>query len=259
MFFFGLRAMIRVIWRPLYSSFGILVGGCGWGWVWLYEQEFFHYNEKMKEIEAIKKIEEQRPQVVYLSGKTCTGKTTFAKKLQTLGYSIIELDPVVVNSVVIPFEVDRGEAFLTAYRGIGSKEHTKAFTDAAKKEIQEMLKVSPVVVEGAIATPHILKEVLSNYLNDFNFVFLHPVNLEVYSARIKERFIAGAATGTSGLPKHFWEIVDQSDLEHFVTTGRLNDGIKKTIDAYATMSSAESLKRLQQFGEVFTDIQVVEL
>lgn len=209
--------------------------------------------------EVINEIEEQRPKIVYLSGKTCTGKTTFAKKLQELGYSIIELDPVVMKSVVVPFGVKPGEGFLTAYRGIGLKEQTQAFTDAAKKEIQEKIKFSRVVVEGAIATSHILKEVFSDNLNDFRFVYLHPVNPEVYSARIKERFIAGAATGTSGLPKHFWEMVDQIDLKHFVSTEKLNAGIEKALEEYTRLSMLESKKRLELFQEDFNDIQVVEI
>jgi guanylate kinase len=213
----------------------------------------------MKAIDVTNKIAEQRPRIVYLSGKTCTGKTTFAKKLQELGYSIIELDPVVMKSVVIPFGVKPGEGFLTAYRGIGSKEQTQAFIDATKKEIQEKIKPSPVVVEGAIATPHILKEVFSENLNDFRFVYLHPVNSEVYSTRIKERFIAGAATGTSGLPKHFWEMVDQIDLEHFVNTKELNAGIEKALEEYTKLSMFESKKRLELFQEEFNDIQVVEI
>lgn len=213
----------------------------------------------MNSIEVINEIEEQKPRAVYLSGKTCTGKTTFAKKLQGMGYSIIELDPVVMRSVVIPFGVKPGEGFLTAYRGMGLKEHTQAFIDAAKKEIQEKIKSSPVVVEGAIATSQILKEVFSDNLNDFRFVYLHPVNPEVYSARIKERFIAGAATGTSGLPKHFWEMVDTIDLEHFVTTKELNAGIDKALEEYTKLSMLESKKRLELFQEEFSDIQVVEI
>jgi guanylate kinase len=213
----------------------------------------------MKAIEVENKIAEQRPRIVYLSGKTCTGKTTFAKKLQELGYSIIELDPVVMKSVVVPFGVRPGEGFLTAYRGIGSREQTQAFTDAAKKEIQEKIKSSPVVVEGAIATVHILKEVFADNLSNFRFVYLHPVNLEVYSARIRERFIAGAATGTSGLPKHFWEMIDKTVLEQFINTAKLNEGIEKAIMAYASLSIAESLERLNQFKNEFSDIQVVEI
>ncbi|MFM2423800.1 MAG: hypothetical protein RLZZ70_187 [Candidatus Parcubacteria bacterium] len=213
----------------------------------------------MNAIDVIDKIEEQKPRVVYLSGKTCTGKTTFAKKLQELGYLIIELDPVVMKSVVIPFDVKPGEGFLTAYRGMGSKEQTQAFIDAAKKEIQEKIKYSPIVVEGAIATTHILKEVFSGNLNDFRFVYLHPINPEVYTARIKERFIAGAATGTSGLPKHFWEMVDQTDLENFVSTKELNIGIEKALEKYTKLSILESKKRLEHFQDEFNDIQVVEI
>lgn len=213
----------------------------------------------MKTEEVISKIQVQSPKVVYLSGKTCTGKTTFAKKLHELGYSIIELDTVVMRSVVTPFGVDPGEGFLTAYRGTGLKEHTQAFVDAAKKEIAERLKSSPVVVEGAIATPQILKEVISENLEDFKFVYLHPVNQEVYSAQIKERFTAGATTGTSGLPKHFWEMLDQTDLEHFVTTQELNEGIEKTVEAYVALSMSESLNRLNLFQEEFSDILVVEI
>jgi guanylate kinase len=213
----------------------------------------------MNAAEVANKIEEQKPRVVYLSGKTCTGKTTFANELARHGYSIIELDPIVTRSVVVPFGVKPGDGFLTAYRDIGSPEQTQAFIDAAKEEIRGKAKSSPVVVEGAIATSRILKEVFSSELSDFQFVYLHPVNGDVYSRRIKERFVTGAATGTSGLPKHFWEIVDERDLEHFVNTGEVNTGIEKAIDEYTKLSMLESSNRLKLFQEEFNDIQVVEI
>ncbi len=204
-------------------------------------------------------VESQKPRVVYLSGKTSTGKTTFAKELERHGYKIIELDPIVTASVVVPFGVLPGEGFITAYRDIGPKEQTGAFITAAKARIEQEVQSSPVIVEGAIATPRILKEVLSGDLADFYFVYFHPVNLDVYAGRIRERFVAGAASGKSGLPKHFWSLVQKADTEHFINTGEVNLNLERVIEKYAELSMQESAKRLASFQEEFENIHLIEV
>jgi guanylate kinase len=217
------------------------------------------YAQVVNTIEITRKIQKQRPRVVYLSGKTCTGKTTLASKLQQYEYSIIELDSIVTKSVIIPFDSNPGDGFISAYRDIGPKKLTQAFINAAKKEILKQSKSSPVIIEGAIGAPRILQEVFSDHLNNFWFIYLHPVSVHIYSKRIQERFIAGAATGTSRLPKHFWEMINQNDLNHFLSTGELNTEINIAIEKYAKQSILESKKRLELFQKEFRDIYVIEI
>jgi guanylate kinase len=214
----------------------------------------------MKIEEVFRDIQNQKPKVVYVSGKTCTGKTTFTKELNSIGYANLELDKVVTSSIVEAFNVNPvHEAFITAYRDQGPKEQIEAFIEATKKEIRTKENFSPVVIDGAIARSRILKEIFVDDLEDFYFVYLHPVNFEIYKERIQKRFTAGAANNTSGLPKAFWSLANPADLDEFKKTLTLNTGLIEAIDEYTSSSMEESKERLTHFKESFPDLRIVEI
>lgn len=218
------------------------------------------YTRYMKIEEIFTDIQKNKPKAVYVSGKTCTGKTTFTNELIGLGYTTIELDQIVISAVVEKFNVSpTHEAFITAYRDQGPSEHIEAFISATRKEIETKLNHSPIVIEGAIAQSRILKEIFAGDFKDFYFVYLHPVNFEVYKDRIQQRFITGAATNSSGLPKAFWSLVNPTDLDDFKKTLAVNENIKKAIHEYTTSSMEESKARLAHFKESFPNLHVVEI
>lgn len=213
----------------------------------------------MDTLSVLEKIQQENPRLVYLSGKTCTGKTTFAIVLEGQGYSRVELDKIVTRSVVIPFEVLPGDGFRAAYREDGPLEHTEAFIVSAKSEITERFKDSPLVIEGAVAKSRILKEIFSGTLGDFIFIYFHPINIDVYAERILTRFVAGARTNTSGLPKDFWTLVQEDDLKEVMDAGTVGAGITDAVRQYASKSMEESARRLGHLKESFPDIVVVEI
>ncbi len=209
---------------------------------------------------AIKEIIKRKPKIIYVSGKTCTGKTTLADEVASRGYAKIELDDIVNDSVVIPFNISAvDEAFITAYCDTGPAEQVAAFIAAAQNEITKKLSPPGIVIEGAIAKSRILKEIFSGKLSDFFFVYLHPVDLESYKEKIRTRFVAGAADKTSGLPKFFWNFVQNSDFEQFIKTNHLNEGLERSIGEYAIISMQESKERLRHFKENFSNILVIEV
>jgi dephospho-CoA kinase len=53
----------------------------------------------------------EKPQIVVLCGKTCTGKSTFARELESLNYKHIEFDLIVRESVRNKFGAKDKEAF----------------------------------------------------------------------------------------------------------------------------------------------------
>lgn len=207
----------------------------------------------------LEKVQHQQPRLIYLSGKTCTGKTTFANYLVQHGYKKIELDKIVTESVVIPFGVLPGDGFRTAYRDLGPVEQTNAFIGAAKMEISKKLEEASLVVEGAIASPRILGELFSGEFKSFLFIYLHPVHADIYEQRILSRFEAGAKSDSAGLPKDFWELIQVSDLQEFKNTDKVSSGILTSIKVYAAKSMEESKKRLEGFQAAFTDIAIVEI
>lgn len=207
----------------------------------------------------LKNVQFQKPSLIYLSGKTCTGKSTLAHHLECYGYKKIELDKVVMRSVVVPFNVATGDGFRTAYRGDGPIEQTQAFVEAARLEIMEGFLSSPLVIEGAIADSRILSEIFSGDFKDFFFIYLHPVHTLVYQERILSRFVAGAATGNAGLPKDFWSLLPDFNLDQFKDTSSVTPAITDAVRTFAQKSMAESQLRLKNFKLTFPDIAVVEI
>src|SRR3989344_2585894 len=194
--------------------------------------------------EILEIIKNKKPKLVYISGKTSTGKSTFSKNLRDLyGYSIIDL----------------AEIFITVYRDTEPKEYVDTFIKATKDAILSKLNFSPVVVEGAIAKSRIINEIFSGELKNFMFIYFHPVNHDKYAQRIKQRFIDGAENNTTDLPKLFWFFIDQSDLEKFIKTKILSKELNGAIDQYADISMEESKERLKHFQKNFSEINIIEI
>ncbi|MDP3989124.1 MAG: hypothetical protein Q8P93_02725 [bacterium] len=209
--------------------------------------------------ELFENISVNKPKLIYISGRTCSGKTTLSHEVEKLDYKKISLDKIVERAVMQGLNVtSSSEAFLAAYRGEGLEAYTTAFITEARKVIHgERLSGSRLVTEGAIAKDWIFKEVFSDYLDDLLFVYLLPRNIEVYAKRIEARFIDGAAAGTTGLPKDFWARVSQKDVDHFLESDELGT-LKDTFLDFAVHAAKESEERLAHLQESFPNIYVVE-
>ena len=210
--------------------------------------------------EILEIIKNKKPKLVYISGKTSTGKSTFSKNLKDLyGYSIVDLGEVVFKSVIEVFSSDPSETFITVYRDTEPKEYVDTFIKATRDAILSKLNFSPVVVEGAIAKSRIINEIFSGELENFMFIYFHPLNHDKYAQRIKQRFIDGAENNTTDLPKLFWFFIDQSDLEKFIKTKILSKELNGAIDQYADISMEESKERLKHFQKNFSEINIIEI
>ena len=210
--------------------------------------------------EILEIIKNKKPKLVYISGKTSTGKSTFSKNLKNLyGYSVVDLGEVVFKSVIEVFSSDPAETFITVYRDTEPKEYVDTFIKATRDAILSKLNFSPVVVEGAIAKSRIINEIFSGELKNFMFIYFHPVNHDKYAQRIKQRFIDGAENNTTDLPKLFWFFIDQSDLEKFIKTKILSKELNGAIDQYADISMEESKERLKHFQKNFSEINIIEI
>jgi hypothetical protein len=207
--------------------------------------------------EAREYVLKRQVQLVYVSGKTCSGKTTFASGLEKEGYARIELDEIVMDSVVHAFHVEAGVGFLTAYRGEGPEEQTRAFIVAAQKYVSDALEKGRVVVEGAIATAQIFNGVFGSVGVVPEVLYFHPKNISEYSRRIIDRFISAGGTRRSGLPKDFWETISMDDVSLFQKTGILGEKFVQDVHAYAISSQKKSEQRLQHLQEYVPELQVV--
>lgn len=202
-------------------------------------------------------IQKDNSSLIFLTGKTCTGKTTLARKFSTIGYQSIHIDDMVVESVQKKFNADEFTAF-AVFKGNVAEEWKRSFLEATRIAIISKLKKGPVLVEGALANNEIIKELFNGDLSNFLFLFLLPVDLEAYANRITNRFVTGAETKTTGLPENFFDYVTENDMKNYVRERRIDDAILNKIRDFTKYSSEESQRRLDYFKESFEDIIVVE-
>lgn len=210
--------------------------------------------------ELVAEIVQDKATLIYISGKTSTGKTTLANQLQNeLSYSLVSFDTLVHESVVKKFYViDVPHAYVVAYRDGEPEEWRESFILSAKNEINSHMG-NGIILEGAIANPETLQKIVSEHLSKFFFIYIHPSNLELYTTRIRERFVAGAADNTSGLPKDFWPMLPHGALEIFQDTNLITPVIEKVIQEFALKSQSESAGRLEAMKSYFPNIKVIDL
>lgn len=198
-------------------------------------------------------IKAKLPKLVFVTGKTSTGKSTFAQKLHDeLDYNIIELDQLVMRSVVSKEPNESvGEIFLQVYRGGERKDWIDTLVEEIRKEIVRYGN-EKIVIEGGLAHNGTLDRVFDG--KDFLFVYFHPVSKEKYISMLTERFVVGVHDGTTGLPKHFWDKVNKNVLQEYFKTGHLSEPLKDALSLYAQLSIEQSEERLKYFEDHFSNI-----
>lgn len=209
--------------------------------------------------EAFETISLKKPKLVYISGKTSTGKSTFARKLKDgLRYSIIELESALLD-VISEQGFDEQLTFQKVLTEPGDFVEKNLFLKATDKLINEALaKDSHIVVEGAVANVETLARILSP-VPHFHFIYFHPKTIEPYVRNLTKRFMVSNENSNASLPLKFWELIDKNEFSKFCRTKKLTPELKKAINTYAYVSQSESTKRLELFRKNFSKITVVEV
>lgn len=204
-------------------------------------------------------IAEQRPPVIYVSGKTSTGKSTFGRRLRDkLGYHVIELEAVLLE-IVNTHGFDEQSTFRKVLYEPGEFKEKALFLEATDKIIVDALNNDhPVVIEGAVANAETLQRILQPAKELF-FLYFHPDNINVYIRNLTNRFMESSESSYGGLPSKFWQLIDDAEFKAFCQTRQLSDGLKKSITQYAQESREESLVRLETFKEKFNDITMISI
>jgi len=204
-------------------------------------------------------IVEKKPKVIYISGKTSTGKSTFSRRLRDeLGYQVIELEAVLLE-VVEKHGFDEQSTFRKVLYEQGEFKEKDLFLEATDMIISEALsKNHPLVIEGAVANTQTLRRILQP-ASELYFLYFHPANIDVYIRNLTSRFMQSSKTSYGGLPLKFWQLVNDDEFHVFCDTRKLTPGISSSISRYAQMSQAESLTRLDEFNQEFKDIIFVEI
>ena len=206
-------------------------------------------------------IKTHTPHLIYLSGKTSTGKSTFSRKLaQDLGYKVIELDQLVQNAVIKQFNLtDEGTAFVEVYHRRDQHLWVQEFVKATREYMDEHIqKGEHLIIEGAVANPITLSELFNGY-QDPVFIYFHPDNIDSYIRNLTSRFLTTDEKNNGSLPAAFWKLIDTTEFKTFCNTRVISKKIAESIEKFALLSQEESEKRLKNFQEYFKDIQIIRI
>src|SRR5262249_10529764 len=132
--------------------------------------------------EAFTHVNHIRPKVIFLNGRTSTGKTTFANRLgKEFGYEVIEMDDVARQDVIIPLGLpDNGSVHVEMYKLRNRLDWIKMLVDSLQSRIHASLtKDRPVVIDGAMPNVTTIKELFEG-LPHPEIMFFHPVSIENY-------------------------------------------------------------------------------
>ncbi|HSW79617.1 MAG TPA: AAA family ATPase [Candidatus Saccharimonadales bacterium] len=211
--------------------------------------------------EAFEHIKKNRPQIIFINGKTATGKTTFAKKLKAeLGYFLIEMDTVARQEVIIPLGLpDNGTTFKEIYR---YRNHLD-WIDLNIRKLQEFAKKAfseghPVVFDGAMPNTTTMNQLFAGLPNP-EILFFHPSNLKKYEQYVTQRFILSDENNNAQLPTSFWEMMDDDEFKKFCQTREITPTLKKIIEDYCIYGLKSSTNRLAELEQNFNTIVLVEI
>lgn len=209
--------------------------------------------------EMYKDIVKQKPPVIYVSGKTSTGKSTFGRKLRDqLGYEVIELEAILLE-IVNKYGFDEQTTFRKVLYDAEKLEAKTLFFNATDRIIANALVNNhPTVIEGAVANAWTLQRILRP-APDLLFLYFHPTNIEIYIRNLTKRFMESSEASYGGLPLKFWKLIDDEEFKNFCKTRELTESLRASIRKYALTSQNESLTRLVEFRQKFKNISVVEI
>ena len=213
--------------------------------------------------ELYHQVRDTQPPILYLTGKTCTGKTTFSDRLRVdCGYEVINLDDVVNDSIVKPqsLQASQGDVFVSVYKTADNAEWIDTFANAAQKRIKDLLaRDKKVIVDGAIANPRVIQRILDN-LPAALFVYFHPIPSSAdYLRNLTNRFMGTTADNQNGLPLNFWNCINQDLFAGFCHDRVITTELEQGIARYAQQSAESSIERLETLRKDFPKIAVVEV
>lgn len=212
----------------------------------------------MSDIHSVyREIDSGHPKVVFLNGKTSTGKTTLSNALKDrYNCAVIELDEVVYK-LDCPFGKNR---FIEAYQKRDDQDFTRSFVQAVQQEISGALDTHDfAIIEGAIVNIETLKEVIGEWSNSFLFIYLDIKNIDVYIQRLRNRFILSSQDDGNGLPSLFWDKFTPEILRAYYKNREVTPVIEAAIKDYAIDSVKASEQRLARFSTEFGRLLKIEV
>jgi len=202
---------------------------------------------------GVKILKVIKPNLIFLTGKSGTGKSYLSGKLEEVGYVPLELD-LIVRKLGKKYNVGTAPDYDTAfqvYKGKGSVEIKRDFIKEIHKFIEKNIG-KPIIIDGAISDPKMINKVFSKKYKVFTFVYLFPNSVSKYGERLMKRFVKDVTSNKKTLP--FWsEVPEELGKKEALKSKKVKDLLK----VMAKKMKKKSDKRFDSFKDAGFSIYAI--
>ena len=138
----------------------------------------------------------QKENIIFITGKAASGKSSVAKKFEKDGYFLLSLDELIRHELALEMknEIDaefNGD-YTYLYRLYRNDDNTQIISKARNlfiKTVKDIItKHKKIVIEGSLWNNDAIRQIFGKD-DEFTFYFVKPKNEEIYLERLKLRFI----------------------------------------------------------------------
>ena len=163
-----------------------------------YNDKYLKYHDKYLKYKTkyIKMKGGNNQNIIFITGKAASGKSSVSKKFEQDGYFLVSLDEIIRDELAaemkndVQTEFDGDYTYL--YRVYRNDDNTPIISKARDlfiKIVKNIIKKhKKVVIEGSLWNTGAIRKIFGKD-NEFTFYFVRPKNEKVYLERLKLRFM----------------------------------------------------------------------
>jgi len=134
--------------------------------------------------------------IIFITGKAASGKSSVAKKFEQDGYLLVSLDEIVRRELATEFKNEVQTEFGGDYSYLYRVYRDDDYSPTIKKARNMLVKIikdiinsnKKVVVEGSLWNNNAIRQIFGKD-DDFTFYFVKPKSEKLYLERLKHRFM----------------------------------------------------------------------
>ena len=203
---------------------------------------------------AIHNIKCFKPNTIFLTAKSCNGKSYFSNILKIESdYKILELD-VLVRQLGKKYNVGESPEFNKAFQVYKNKAPSALIREFISKIRSFIRNNEYTIIEGALVSITLINRIFKNI--DYTFIYLYPWFTQNYYKRIMKRLRKDLIENTRTVS--FWNSIPEEILNKMDDQTGLDDKhVKEYIYSMAINMKKASNKRYKYFKNYYNNIYTV--
>ena len=195
---------------------------------------------------TINEIIEKKPDVTFILGRSCVGKTTLARHLEKAGFSIISLDKLMSETPDLSDKI----------REIYADEANEKMMSLFYEKVIDKIK-TPIVIEGAIKKISIVQNILNKLKPKSQMVVYIEPDSEQEIAKRYEKRLNQQLGGDNSNPPAGSHLTPEL-IEEYKTSGTTGPKIKEEIKRYSKETMEISKHRKEYLSGSSIPIYVIK-